>query len=291
MDLRHLRYFVAVAEELNFRRAAERLHVSQPPLSAQIAQLETELGARLLERSPGQQTRLTPAGAVLLEEARFILEKLNQSVEKVRRADKGEIGTLTIGMTSSMAYGVVPLLLRDFRQENPSVALRLLELTTAQQEKALLDRTIDLAFCYPPLENIGFNTLPVCDETLVLAIPEAHPFAARKKIRLRDLHNEALLTFPRALSPGLYDLIHSAISDRAPSPKTAQEATQLQTVIALVCAGLGVAIVPESMAKLKRKGVEYRSFKDPMPNVQTLLVWRKETAYPATKRLITLAKR
>src|SRR5258706_8461649 len=286
MELRHLRYFIAVAEELHFRRAAERLHIAQPPLSLQIAQLESEIGVRLFERSPGRPVRLTPAGAVFLDDARSMLNRLEQSVERARRARAGEIGSLAVGLTSAMAYGVVPLLLRKFRREHPDMSLRLLELTTAQQERALLARGLDLGFCYPPLEHRGFNTLCVHEEGMVLAIPSSHRLAKERRVRWRTLSEEPFLSFPRSVSPGLYDLILSTCQRARIAPRIEQEATQLQTIVALVCAGLGVAIVPESMAALKRAGVTYRPFFDRTPNIQTLAVWRREEVYPGLQHLI-----
>ncbi|MCX6592680.1 MAG: LysR family transcriptional regulator [Acidobacteria bacterium] len=286
MEIHHLRYFIAVAEELSFRGAAERLHISQPPLSVQIAQLERELGTRLLERSAGKTTRLTAAGAVFLDEARALLDGLDRSIERTRRTGRGEVGTISVGLTSSMAYGVVPLLLRDFRRAHPGVTLQLLEMTTAQQEKALLARTLDLAFCYPPLENPGFKTRNVGEEGMVLAIPDSHPLAGTRPVRVGELQGETILTFPRHLSPGLFDRMLAAFSMAGLTLRIAEEATQLQTIIALVCAGLGVAVVPASMAKLAREGVEYRSILDPMPVVETLLVWRDDAPSPLAQKLI-----
>ncbi len=291
MELNHLRNFIAVAEELSFRRAAERLHISQPPLSVQISQLEHELGSRLLDRSPGSKTRLTSAGAVFLEEARKILVSLDAAAERTRRAARGECGRLSIGLTSSMALGVVPALVRDFSHANPEVEIRLAELTTAQQEKALLARTLDLAFCYPPLETPGFSTQSVCDEGMVLAIPESHPLARKRSIKLTSLRGEAVLTFPRHLSPGFYDLMIAAFSRASVSPRIAEEATQLQTIIALVCAGLGVAVVPDSLSTPARPGVEYRPIIDSMPVVRTLLVWRSGETLAAADRFIKMIRK
>ena len=291
MEIHQLRYFVAVAEELNFRRAAERLHISQPPLSVQISQLERDIGTRLLDRTPGAKTRLTPAGQVFLDEARTLLESLDRSIDRTRRTGLGEAGVLSIGLTSSMAYGLVPLRLRDLSRAHPEVTLRLLELTTAQQEKALLARTLDLGFCYPPLEHQGFKTCSVAEEGMVLAIPDSHPLTQSRKVRLRQLKGEHILTFPRHLSPGLFDRMVAAFSHAGLSLKIAEEATQLQTIIALVCTGLGVAVVPASMAKLAREGVEYRPIQDPMPAVETLLVWREDGLNPAAKHLIQLVSK
>lgn len=291
MEMHQLRYFVAVAEELSFRRAAVRLHISQPPLSVQISQLEREIGTRLLERSAGAKTRLTPAGQVFLDEAKTLLESLDRSIDRTRRTGFGELGTLSIGLTSSMAYGLVPLLLRDFNHANSGVTLRLIELTTAQQEKALQARTLDLGFCYPPLEHTTFKTCRVGEEGMVLAIPDTHPLTRRRQIRLRQLQGEHILSFPRHLSPGLFDRMVAAFSHAGLSLKIAEEATQLQTIIALVCTGLGVAVVPASMAKLAREGVEYRPIQDPMPAVETLLVWREDGLNPAAKHLIQLVSK
>lgn len=291
MEMHHLRYFVAVAEELNFRKAAERLHISQPPLSVQMGHLEGEIGTRLLERRAGTKTRLTPAGAVFLDEARAVLEALDRAVERTRRSGRGEAGSVSVGLTSSMAYGVVPLLLRDFSRENPEVTLRLVELTTAQQEKALIGRTLDLGFCYPPLENSEFNTLRVCEEGMVLALPDSHRLTRKPQIRVRELKGEQVLSFPRHLSPGLFDRMVAAFSVGGLPLKIAEEATQLQTIIALVCTGLGVAVVPASMAKLSREGVEYRPILDPMPVVETLLTWRADSPNPIAKRLIEMVSR
>ena len=291
MELHHLRNFIAVAEELNFRRDAERLHISQPPLSVQIGQMEAELGARLLDRSPGARTRLTSAGAVFLDEARSILASLDAATERTRRAARGECGGLSIGLTSSMAHGVVPSLVRDFSRAHPGVEIRLSELTTAQQEKALLARTLDLAFCYPPLENAGFSTQLVCGEGMVLALPDSHPLARKRNVKLIDLQREAVLTFPRHLSPGFYDLMIAAFSRAFVSPRIAEEATQLQTIIALVCAGLCVAVVPESMSGLARDGVQYRPIADSKSVVRTLLVWRNGAAHPAADRFIAMVRK
>jgi DNA-binding transcriptional LysR family regulator len=286
MDFTQLRYFIAVAEELNFRRAAERLHMSQPPLSLQIAQLEGQLGVQLIERNPGARTRLTAAGAGFLEDARRILALAEQAAERACRTGKGEIGSLSVGLTSSMAYGAVPLLLRDFRNANPGLKLQLRELTTAQQEKSLREGTLDLGFCYHPLENADFQTLPVHEETVILALPETHPLTRKTRVALTSLRGESFLSFPRQVSPGLYDLILTAFAQAGFAPNIAQEATQMQTLIALVCAGLGVAVVPESMEKLTRPGVEYRFFSKTMPAIQTVAVWREEALSPAAARLL-----
>jgi len=190
-----------------------------------------------------------------------------------------------------MAHGLVPMLVRDFSRANPEVEIRLSELTTSQQEKALLARTLDLAFCYPPLEGAEFSTQTVCTEGMAIALPDSHALARKPKIKLTELKREVVLTFPRQLSPGFYDLMIAAFSRASVSPRIAEEATQLQTIIALVCAGLGVAVVPESMAGLTRDGVEYRPIADEMPVVRTLLVWRNGANHPAADRFLAMVRK
>jgi DNA-binding transcriptional LysR family regulator len=290
MELRHLRYFVAVAEELHFRRAAERLHISQPPLSEQIGQLEEELGARLLERNRGREVRLTAAGTAFLEEARKILLHVAEAAEMVHRASRGEIGTLRVSMAPAMAYGVVPMILRQLRADLPTISLQLSELVTPLQEKALLDRRLDVGFCYGRLQSDSLVAECIHCEHLVLAVPDHHPMANQGRVKLSQLEGEQFITIPRTTSPGLYDLISQVCYKAGLSPKVAQETNQFQTAIGLVCVGMGVALVPESMAALKRKGVNYLATDDEIPVVETLMVHLPDEPYPAMIRFMDLAR-
>jgi DNA-binding transcriptional LysR family regulator len=290
MELRHLRYFVAVAEELHFRRAAERLHISQPPLSEQINQLEDELGARLLERNRGREVHLTVAGAAFLEEARKILLQVEEAAEIVHRASRGEIGTLRVSLAPAMAYGVVPLILRQLRAKLPMISLQLSELITPLQEKALLDRRLDVGFCYGRLQSDNLVAECIHRERLILAVPDHHPLASQAEVELSQLKGEQFITIPRATSPGLYDSIFQICYKAGLSLKVAQETNQFQTAIGLVCAGMGVALVPESMVALRRKGVNYLRIDDDTPVIEILMVRLQDEPYPVMTQLMALAR-
>lgn len=290
MELRHLRYFVAVAEQLHFRRAAEQLHISQPPLSEQINQLEDELGTRLLERSRGREVRLTVAGTAFLEEARKILLDVSEAAEVVHRASRGEIGTLRVSMAPAMAYGVVPMILRQLRASMPMVSLQLSELVTPLQEKAFHDRRLDVGFCYGRLQSDSLVAECIHRERLVLAVPDHHPMANQERARLIELEGEQFITIPRTISPGLYDSIFQTCYKAGLSPKVAQETNQFQTAIGFVCVGMGVALVPESMVALKREGVNYLQIDDDTPVIETLMVHLQDKPYPAMTRLMALAR-
>ena len=290
MELRQMKYFVTVAEELHFRRAAKRLQISQPPLSEQINQLEDELGTRLLERSRGREVRLTAAGAAFLEEARKILLHVAEAEEAVHRASRGEIGTLRVSLAPAMAYGVVPLILRQLRANLDEISLQLSELVTPIQEKALLDRRLDVGFCYGRLESDCLVAECIHRERLVLAVPDHHPMASQERVGLSELAGEKFITIPRAISPGLYHSIFQTCFKAGLSPKVAQEADQFQTAIGLVCVGMGVALVPESMTALKRDGVKYLQTDDDNPVIETLMVRFQDEPSPTMTHLLKLAR-
>ncbi|MBI1397467.1 MAG: LysR family transcriptional regulator [Betaproteobacteria bacterium] len=276
VELRHLRYFVAVAEELHFGRAAERLHMSQPPLSMQIRALEDSIGAPLLERSRRRVT-LTKAGEVFLREAREILARTTTAVGAARRAGQGEIGELTIGFISTADYNVLPPMLREFRNRVPGVRLALREATTDVQLESLLSGTIDVGFVLPPVDLPGIAYRAVHREPLVLALPETHAAAARPgRVRLARFADAPFVLFPRPLAPGLYDDIVSYCRRAGFSPRVEQEAVQMQTIISLVSAELGVALIPASMQNLRRTGVVYKSLVEPGPLTELGIAWRQD---------------
>jgi DNA-binding transcriptional LysR family regulator len=196
MELRHLRYFVAVAEELHFNRAAERLHMAQPPLSQQIKQLETELGVELFHRRTKRQVQLTEAGQVLLQAAYSILAQLDQAVCETQRAGRGETGSLTIGFTSSVVYDVLPAILHQFRQHFPQVDLVLQELTTTQQEEALQNQRIEVGFCHPPIKDTSLVSETIRLEPLVVVLPATHPLATEPTLSLCSLADEPFISAP-----------------------------------------------------------------------------------------------
>jgi DNA-binding transcriptional LysR family regulator len=275
IELRHFRYFVAVAEELHFGRAARRLHISQPPLSTQIRALEDLVGAQLLNRTQ-RKVELTKAGEALLREARQVLERAAGAVLAAQRASRGEAGELLVGFVSVADYNVVPPLLREFRSRAPGVRLALREATTDRLVQDLADGRIDLAFVLPPLEDAGLEYRPVHREPLVCALPQSHPLAATSgPIRLAALADAQFVLTPRRIAPGLYDDIVSFCRRVGFSPRLAQEAVQMQTIVSLVSAEIGVALIPASMEHLGRTGVVYRALAEKSPLTEVGVAWRR----------------
>jgi len=289
IELRHLRYFIAVAEELHFGRAAERLHMAQPPLSQQIRQLEAELGFQLFHRTR-RKVELTEAGHVFLEEARKVLHQMNLAIQTGRQASRGEAGQLTIGFVSSAAYNVLPEVLRHFRNQAPGVTLELQELTTDQQITRLREGRLDLGFVRLPIEDPTFATITVLREPLVVALPAQHPLAALTQVPLGSLAPEAFILFPRPLAPGLYDQIISLCQGADFSPRVVQEAIQMQTIVSLVAAEIGIALVPQSLQNLQRTGVIYKPLLEPTPQAAIALIWRSLNPTPTVQHFIHTAQ-
>ena len=290
MELRHLRYFIAVAEELHFSKAAERLHIAQPPLSQQIQQLEAELGVELFHRKTKRQVQLTEAGQVFLQEAYQLLAQLGKAIELTQRTGRGEIGQLQVGFTSLVTYDLLPMILRQFREQFPEVELVLQELTTTQQEEALQNRRIHVGFAHPPLEDNALSHECIQQEPLILALLETHPLVKQEYISVRSLADENFIMFPRHLGPGLYDQIVSLCQQGNFSPKVTQEAIQMQTIIGLVSAGMGIAIVPSSLQNLQRSGVVYRAVEEETPLVETAVVWQEEDMKPVLREFLQVVR-
>ncbi|TAE54207.1 MAG: LysR family transcriptional regulator [Oscillatoriales cyanobacterium] len=283
-----MRYFIAVAEELNFTRAAERLHMAQPPLSQQIQHLEAELGFQLFRRTK-RTVVLTEAGQVFFEESQKILLQVDRAIQLGKQTSRGELGQLTVGFVSSAAHNVVPAILQAFRTRCPAVKLELHELTTNEQLQRLRFGRIDIGFVRPPIEEDGINSEIVFREPLIVALPETHYLADRAVVELRELSAEPFILFPRSLAPGLYDPIVSLCLQEGFSPIAGQEAIQMQTIISLVAAEMGVAIVPASMQNFQRTGVVYKHLQEPSPIVSIALIWR-DNPTPAVQRFLQTAR-
>ncbi len=274
-ELRHLRYFVAVAEELHFGRAAQRLHISQPPLSMQIRALEDALGVRLLARTQ-RRVALTAAGAAFLHEARHILERAASAVTAAQRADRGEVGQLALGFVSHANYHVLPSLLREFHARAPGVRLALRESTSDRLLDELADGPLDAAFVLAPVDAPALDSVAVWREPLVAALPATHPLATRRgRLRLAQLADAPFIVFPRRLAPGLHDDIVGFCRDAGFSPRVEMEAVQMQTIVSLVSAGIGVALIPASLEHLGRTGVVYRPLAERSPQTEVRLAWRR----------------
>jgi len=292
IELRQLRYFVTVAEELHFGKAALRLHMTQPPLSQTIQALEELLGAPLFERNR-RGVALTPAGLALLPEARRMLAQSQELPQLVQRAAAGEVGRLTLAFISSADYSVLPPFLRAYRAAYPQVQITLQEATSDLQLDDLLNNRIDAGLLIPPLPDkarLELDYLPVLSEPLVLALP-AGLLKKQGKLALASLPPLPLIVFPRAISPALYDAILSVFRDAGITPEIGQQAIQMQTIVSLVSAGMGMALVPQSVSNLMRTGVEYRALRDATPLVETGLAWRRDNASPVLRGFLELLRK
>jgi DNA-binding transcriptional LysR family regulator len=287
MELRHLRYFITVAEELHFGRAAQRLHIAQPPLSQQIRQLEAEIGVILFHRTK-RCVQLTDAGQVFLEEAKRVLIQAAHAIQAAQRASRGEIGQLVVSFVSSAAYNILPKILQAFRVSFPDINLALHELTTDKQLQGLRDGWIDVGFLRPPIEDEQLNVTTIFQESLVVALPETHPLSHQLQIPLKALNNEFFILFPRHLGPKLYDQIVSSCQLAGFSPKVVQEAIQMQTIVSLVAAEMGIAIVPASLQNLQRTGVIYRTIQESTPKAEIAVIWRSKDASPVVQQFLNV---
>jgi DNA-binding transcriptional LysR family regulator len=283
MELRHLRYFVAVAEELHFSRAAERLGIAQPPLSQQIQLLEREVGAPLFLRTR-RHVELTAAGAALLEEARKVLELAEGGLNAARRAARGETGQLVVGFVGSAVYGKFPSLFRRMRERCPDVSLLLRDLTSEEQVVAVKARQLDVGLVRPPLLKAGPLAMEVLwSEPFLVALPEHHPLARQKQIALASLADESFLLVPRHLGPGFYDQIIRLCAEAGFAPRVAQEVRSTPTLLSLVAGELGVSLVPASLQSFQAAGVVLRPLRAPAPRTELAMIWRPDDPSPVLK--------
>lgn len=296
-ELRQLRHFVTVAEELHFGRAARRLHMTQPPLSQSIANLEELLGAPLFLRNR-RMVGMTAAGSALLPEARRILEEAGALPELVRRAASGEAGRLALSFVSTAGLGLLPDVLRRYRAVFPGVRLVLQEATSDVQFEELVSGRIDAGFVIPLqpgapdiTADSALDYIKMVDEPLVLCAPSGLP-ALRKKgpVHLADLPPLPLVIFPRAVAPSLHDAILAAFRAAGVLPTIGQEAIQMQTIVSLVSGGMGLALVPQSVSNLMRPGVEYRALRAPAPLAETGLAWRRDNDSPVLRGFLELLR-
>jgi DNA-binding transcriptional LysR family regulator len=288
MDPRKLHYFVAVAEELHFGRAARRLNVSQPPLSIQIRALESELGTSLFTRNR-RNVALTEAGRTLLTEVRKILLQLDHTRAVVQRAGRGEIGKLAIGFITPVEYNVLPGLVGEFRRRYPDVLLTLRETMSDQQLAELDSEMLDIGLLTAPVHRPSIEWRTIWRERVVLAIPARHDFARSTSIPVRRLANERFIMFPRSIAPVLYDDVMQFCRRGGFSLRIVQEAAQSQTIISLVSAGIGLAVLPESIQGLRRAGVAYRPFREKSPSVETVIAYKKDRPSLAVENFVRLA--
>ncbi len=288
MELRHLRAFVAVAEELHFGRAAVRLHMAQPPLSQQIKQLEQELGVLLLQRTT-RQVRLTNAGAVFLDHAVRVLAEADRARESVLLAEQGERGEIRVGLTGVTTWRLLPRMTRLYRERYPLVRLELHPAVfSGAQLSALVDGTIDVGFLRAPVPPpLASRTL--FDEPLVAVLPEEHPLARCRSVALADLAEENFVCYPARQGSSLRDTAMRACYSVGFAPRIAQEAPDTYTVVALVGAAVGVALLPASAERLQLEGVVFRPVTGADVQVPITLAWRRDDPSPVLAGFLEVA--
>ncbi len=295
MELRHLRYFVAVAEELNFRRAAERLVMAQPPLSQQIRDLEEELGVLLFDRTH-RQVQLTVAGQVFLEETYHLLAHVDRAKGRAIRASKGELGQLTIGYTSFVHCPLFRIMLQQYRARYPDVDIVLRDLVTIEQMKQLDTNALDISFAthtsfaLPSLEETQLAQQHILREPVVAVVPRTHPLAGHSPLPFVALAGESWIWFARQYDPTTYDYMTRLCEQAGFRPHVTQEVNQLQIVIGLVAAGLGVGLVTASTQGLSSQDVEYLELVEPTPKAEFSVVWRKDDASPLVQAFLAIVK-
>ncbi len=292
MELRHLRYFVAVAREGHVTRAAARLGIAQPPLSQQIRALEDEVGATLLQRHP-RGVALTDAGRAFLADAEAVLAGAAQAAARARRTARGEVGRIAVGFTTSAPFHpLVARAIRTFRGERPDVSFVLEETGSAELLAGLRAERLDVAFVRSGLTGAeGLTVQPLLQEDMVAALPARHPLARRSRLTLRDLAPETMILYRRPDGRGLYDVIVSACAAAGFAPQVGQEAPRIVSTLNLVAAGLGITLVPASLSRLPLEGVTYRKLSGrPAVKVPLSVACRADERSAATAAFVALVR-
>ncbi|MET3922769.1 LysR substrate-binding domain-containing protein [Arthrobacter sp. UYEF20] len=285
MELRHLRYFVAVAELLHFGQAAERLHMAQPPLSQQIRALEAEIAVELLARTT-RNVSLTPAGAVFYDDAQRILKSVDEAVDRVKRFGDGQLGGLRVGFTGSASYRQLPEFVRIVKAEMPGVSLDIhTEMLTPEQEQALANSELDIAFLRPPTRTPGISSRLVGREPLVLIVSAQHRLSRRESVSMAELRDEGFIMYPAGSGSVVNDAVVHACLEAGFVVRREHEATKTSTVLSLVAGGLGVALVPDSVRSFRLDGVAFVAVDD-APMIDLALAWRENDPLPLLARLL-----
>ncbi|WP_225026696.1 LysR family transcriptional regulator [Xinfangfangia pollutisoli] len=259
MEFRQLKYFLAVAEELHFGRAATRLDMAQPPLSRQIAALEEDLGVQLFDRSRSQ-IRLTQAGLVLQDHARQLIERLDAARRETQLVGAGGAGRLRIAFVGSASHGLLPMLIKAYRSSYPEVELALSAMNNAELHRALITREIDIAVARPELKDDEFRRELLYRERLILALPDNSPLAAQREVHFADLSGQNFVLYPRRPRPGYADLVLSICEKEGVKPANLELTQDFQSAISLVSVGVGLSVVPESVSNTTRPGVVFRPY-------------------------------
>jgi DNA-binding transcriptional LysR family regulator len=292
VELRHLRYFVAVAERKGFREASRFLHVSQPAISKSLTQLEQELGVKLFARS-GRSVRLTPQGEVFYKETLLTLKQADHAAESAQRANRGEFGTLTLAFCGVATYGFLPRLVQQYKELQPGVRISLREMNPPQQELALLEGHIDAGITRLPFaKKLGseLEVRSILREPLVVAVSDAHRFAGRK-VRVDHLSEEPFILLQRAGAPAIHDAVLGMCQKAGFVPKIASEADLMHTVFTLVAAGQGIALVPACVMNLRPPGVRFLRLQRDEYTADLVLAWRKDSQPSTLHTFVGLLER
>ncbi|MGB3696629.1 MAG: LysR family transcriptional regulator [Gordonia sp. (in: high G+C Gram-positive bacteria)] len=286
MELRHLRYYVAVAEECHFGRAAQRLHIAQPPLSQQIKQLEDDLGVTLLNRST-RKVELTEAGRRYLDRAREILSAVDAAADEATRVAGGEVGRVSIGFTGSATYHLLPAIAHRLRSELPDIELELHgEMLTPRQATALTDGTIDLGFLRPPVHDRLLRYEVVSTEPMTAVLPRSHPLAGQSSIEVADLADEVFVTYSGFSRSVVFEVVVDACQRAGFTPTIRHEVGETATLVSFVAAGMGVALVPSSVRHMQITGAVYVPLHGEVPTVELAIAMRAEPPSPHLARVV-----
>lgn len=293
IEFRQLRQFVVVAEELNFGRAAEKLHMSQPPLSVAIRNLEEQVGTLLIDRSR-HHVRLTPAGKVFLKDAQRLLMQAQAATERARRAAQGEEGALSLSFVPSAALDLLPDIFKRFQHDYPTVQLHVTAETTTRQVEALRRAEVDLALVVGPLQGVpDLVFVDLQAQHFVIAVPRSHALARQSSVRIKALAAESFIAFPAAEGAGFAAALTAACKTAGFFPKVVQEASQMQAVLTLVAGGLGIALVPASMRVLAMKDVAFLDVAEmrPPPTYQLAFAYSRSNDNPVIHSFLSSAKK
>ena len=292
MELRHLRYFIAVAEELHFGRAARRLNISQQPLSRQIRNLEDELAVQLFYRTK-RTVRLTAAGEAFLVEAQKVLAQARYAASVAKRTSQGEVGLFRVGFSGIVLNGTLPALVRQFRAQFPNVHLELTRIQTNEQVKSLVEGDIHAGLLHPPFDISQLAYEVIYREPLIVIVPDIHRLAkdAPRPLSISELSAEPMVMFPRKIGPVLYDAIIAFCQRSSFSPNIVQEAFPQRTILGLVAAGIGVTVTHASAWQVRQQGVVARPIVEKTPVVETAIAWRSDTIHPALPHFLEIARK
>ena len=288
MELRTLRYFSVIAEEMHFGRAAKRLHISQPPLSRQMMNLEEELDVALFDRSK-RGVQLTPAGSLFLSEARKVISAVDAATTVARRAGRGEMGQLTVGFFVAATYAVLPRVLRHFRQHSTDVNLVLKDMELPKVLEGLIEGEIDVGFLRPPITDRRISVEVLLREPFVAVIPDGHKFIRRRQLHLRDFADEQFVMFAPKWSVTYAQIVNACYAIGF-QPRIVQEARRAETVIGLVSSGTGVALMPSTAQLLAMPGVSFRKVGG-LPMSETAVAWRRDNSSALLETFLEAARK